>query len=427
MNLNEFQSKKLLQTLGFKIPDGVVCESAVAAEVQVEGVLSPPWVVKAQIPAGGRAKGRLLVAAQPQVDEPSGGIRFADSVPELTTLISAMLGAVLVTAQTGVRGARVSAVYVESRVDVLREHYLALTVDPDTGGLVFVVSRHGGTEFEDIARQSPETLHRFPVALEPPHANYAAIADALDLDQERRAMLLPALAAMVNTFIERDVLLLEINPLAEAADGSLVALDAAVVYDDNALFRQGHPEQMVAYDHLPDREYEAMVQGLNYVKLEGSIATLSAGAGLAMATMDAIHTSGGAPANFLDVPPSTSVEHIRNALDLLLRDSDARCLLVNVFGGGIMRCDAVADAVLLAAAGRTLPIPLVVRLAGTNAELGRQRLRASMPGIVVTADLADAVAFAVELASNAGASRTMESASWWERVRRLLPDSVGSG
>jgi len=168
-----------------------------------------------------------------------------------------------------------------------------------------------------------------------------------------------------------------------------------------------------------------MVQGLNYVKFTGNIATMSAGAGLAMAMLDAIHASGGEPANFLDVPPSISVEHIRNALDLLLRDNEARCVLVNVFGGGIMRCDAVADAILMAASEQTLPLPLIVRLAGTNAELGRQRLLACLPGVIVTADLAEAVGFAVELARTSATPKHADSGSWWHRVRRLLPDSVG--
>jgi len=420
VNLNEHQAKKLLQDIGVRIPAGAICENAVALEAQVETAVSPPWVVKAQIPAGGRAKGRFLHGGAQR-----GGIRFAATAEELQRQVDSMLGAVLVTEQTGGRGARVQSVYVESRVEVQHEHYLALTIDPESGGIVLVASRFGGTDIESTARKTPAKVHRFPLKLTPPYSDFAPVLDVLDLSEAQRQELLAVLPAMVAAFIEKDMLLLEINPYAIDGQGKLVALDASIVFDDNALFRQGHEEQMVAYDHLPDQEYAAMVQGLNYVKLPGNIATLSAGAGLAMATMDAIHAAGGVPANFLDVPPSTSVEHVRNALLLLLRDADARCLLVNVFGGGIMRCDAIADAILLTAATDKLPLPVVVRLAGTNDRLGRQRLRASLPDVYVTADLAGAVAKTVELAGRAALPSTdRPRQTWWRKVRRMLPDTV---
>lgn len=397
MILTENQAKKILAGIGFKVPSGVVCESVDAAEMLAASLQCTRWVVKAQISAGGRATGHI----KGDIQQP-GGIRFANSLADVTEHADALLGSVLVTDQTGSAGAQINSVYIESYCDASCEMYLSLSVDPSAGQLVFLVSEKGGSNIEKVAASESDAIKRFAVDIGQEQLDGAAICAALGLDKHFLPVLQPCLISMKQQFLERDMLLIEINPLALDAKQTLIALDATIVFDDNALFRQGHEEQMDAYRHLPDQEFRAAVLGLNYVQLEGNIATLSAGAGLAMATVDAIVENGGAAANFLDVPPSSEVSSLTDALELLLSDSNINCLLINVFGGGIMRCDAVVDALLLVNQATEINIPVVVRLAGTNASLGLQRLRASLPQVHIADDLASAAKSCVALAADTG-------------------------
>jgi len=422
MNLSEHQAKHLLSNAGLNVPSGVCCDVAELAESLTSGIAGP-WVIKAQIPAGGRANGHFRDDAQAR-----GGVRFADSMQQVVSAVRQMLGGVLITEQTGRSGALVRSVYIEQKCPIRQECYLALTIDRTTGELIFLGSRAGGTQIEKRLCESPEELTRVAVkvdeAVKATSAPFDTLFDALELPESVKPEFQRIVSVMHALFVDKDMLLLEINPLALTDNEQLMVLDALVVYDDNALFRQGHEEQLVAYDDLPEAEYNALVHGLNYIRLEGDIATLSSGAGLAMATMDAIREIEGAPANFLDVPPSTAVEHIRNALSLLFTNPSTRCVLINVFGGGIMRCDAVADALLTYHQQEPIAVPVVVRLAGTNAELARQRLATSMPQVQIASDLGEAAALAVAL-GNAAEDLTDSTAPNGEgRLWRKVLDKI---
>lgn len=399
MNLTEHQAKRVLERLGIAIPDGIDCPHPTLVRDMLPAAGEGPWIVKAQIRAGGRALGRFAGTSD---DE--GGVRRADTAEAVDRAARAMWGKQLVTAQTGPAGERVESVYVEACIAAEREAYLALAIDRVGGALEFLVSTHGGVDIERHA--SDRSMHHFPIGVDIERETLesvgAEIADLLAVQAPRRDDMIALVVAMHEGFVDRDMLLLEINPLAEIADGSWVALDAAVAYDDNALFRQGHEEQMEAYEGLSGAEMTALGEGLNYVPLEGDIAIMSAGAGLAMATVDAVVDAGGRPANFLDVPPSIATAPLRTAIELLYAQPGVRCVLVNVFGGGIMRCDGVADALLMADAVRPENLPVVVRLAGTSAELGRQRLVSAATSIYRVDDFADAAERAVALAGTAG-------------------------
>jgi len=423
MNLKEHQAKHFLRELGFQTPAGVHCDSAETAEALADSLNTERWVVKAQILSGGRARG-FFAGEKNDNAEPHGGVRFANSPQQILDICRHMLGNTLKTAHTGSLGEEVQSIYLEARCDVADELYLALTIDSEQGQLAFIVSSNGGSDIETVAAQDPLSVHQIPVPLSSEFSATAQVCTLLGLAPEQHAEMSNCLKNMIDQFIEKDLRLIEINPLAKLESGELVALDAVVVFDDNALFRQGHPEQMEAYSHLPLQEYLAFSQGMNFVKLDGNIATLSSGAGLAMATIDAICENGGLPANFLDVPPSTAVAKLRDALDLTLQDSDVACLLVNVFGGGIMRCDVVADALLLQHRDKPITTPLVVRFAGTNADLAKQRLRASMPEAQLVGDLAEAAQLCCAIANADDALVDGSNTALWQRFKRLVPDNV---
>jgi len=425
MNLKEHQAKHFLRGLGFQTPVGVHCDSAETAEALADTLQTDHWVVKAQILSGGRARGCFVDEnEQPQgVLQQRGGIRFANSTQQIFELCQNMLGNTLITDHTGAQGEVVQSVYLEARCDVQAEYYLALTTDAEFGQLTFVVSREGGTDIEASAADNPSSVHKIPVPLDADFTAAEKICSLLEVPADQLSSMQACLSEMVAQFVEKDLRLIEINPLARVGSGQLIALDAVVVFDDNALFRQGHPEQMDAYSHLPEQEFLALAQGMNFVRLGGNIATLSSGAGLAMATIDSICENGGSPANFLDVPPSTAIARLQDAISLTLQDSRAVCLLVNIFGGGIMRCDAIADALLLVHRETPISIPLVVRLAGTNAELAKQRLSVSMPQARLVENLAEAAQLCCALASVKGEATTATSAIW-QKIKRLVPDGV---
>jgi succinyl-CoA synthetase beta subunit len=386
MNIHEYQAKELLKRHGVAVPDGHVAwtpDEAVAAANKLPG---PVYVVKAQIHAGGRGAGRFA-------DDPNGkgGVRLARSMDEVRAAAEAMIGHTLVTKQTGPAGRPVHRVYVEAGCDIARELYLSLLVDRSSGRVTLIASTEGGMEIEEVAAHSPEKIMR--VAIDPAsgisgfHAR--RLAHGLGLTGTQTAAFGRFLPALYRSFTELDCAIIEINPLVVTAGDEVLALDAKISFDDNALFR--HPELEKLHDESEEdpRELEAAKYNLNYVALDGNIGCLVNGAGLAMATMDIIKLFGMAPANFLDVGGGATKERVTAAFKIILSDPNVEGILVNIFGG-IMRCDVIAEGVIAAAREVKLSVPLVVRLEGTNVALGKEILAKSNLPIIAADNLADA-------------------------------------
>jgi succinyl-CoA synthetase beta subunit len=387
MNIHEHQAKELYRQYGIPTGKGgaaFTVEEAVAAAKQLPG---PVWVVKAQIHAGGRGKGTFK---EKEAGE-KGGVRLAKSIDEVKQFAGEMLGRTLVTIQTGDAGRVVRRLYVEDGTAIDKELYLSMLVDRATSRVAFIVSTEGGMDIEKVAHDTPEkivTLSIDPASgFQPFHGR--KIAFALGLKGDAAKQMQAAAANLYRMFIEKDMSLLEINPLVVTKDGNLIALDGKMDFDSNALFR--HPE-IVAYRDLTEEEpseIEASKHDLAFIKLDGNIGCLVNGAGLAMATMDIIKLYGAEPANFLDVGGGASKEKVREAFKLILADPAVKGILVNIFGG-IMRCDIIAEGVIAAAREMAITVPLVVRLEGTNVELGKKMLAESGLKIVPADDLADA-------------------------------------
>jgi succinyl-CoA synthetase beta subunit len=383
MNIHEYQAKDVLRGFGVAVPEGGVAYTPDEAVKVAEKLGGPVWVVKAQIHAGGRGKG--------------GGVKLAKSIDEVRQLASDMIGMNLVTHQTGPEGKEVGRVYVEDGCDIARELYLGLLIDRATSRVTIMASTEGGMEIEEVAAQSPEKILK--VSIDPAcgihafHARKIAFGLGLDGDQVKSAV--KFLMVLYNAFEQLDASIIEINPLVVTAGGEVVALDAKMNFDDNALFR--HKEIAALRDESEEdpTELEAAKFDLNYVKLDGNIGCMVNGAGLAMATMDIIKLYGGEPANFLDVGGGASRERVTAAFKLILSDPNVEGLLVNIFGG-IMRCDVIAEGVVAAAREVSLTVPLVVRLAGTNVELGKNILEQSGLPIIAADDLGDAADKAVK-------------------------------
>jgi succinyl-CoA synthetase beta subunit len=387
MNIHEHQAKELYRQYGIPTGKGAAAftvEEAVEAAKQLPG---PVWVVKAQIHAGGRGKGTFK---EKEAGE-KGGVRLAKSVEEVKQFAGEMLGRTLVTVQTGDAGRVVRRLYVEDGTAIDKELYLSMLVDRATSRVAFIVSTEGGMDIEKVAHDTPEkivTLSIDPASgFQPFHGR--KIAFALGLKGDAAKQMQAAAANLYRMFIEKDMSLLEINPLVVTKEGNLIALDGKMDFDSNALFR--HPE-IVAYRDITEEEpteIEASKHDLAFIKLDGNIGCLVNGAGLAMATMDIIKLYGAEPANFLDVGGGASKEKVREAFKLILSDPSVKGILVNIFGG-IMRCDIIADGVIAAAREMAITVPLVVRLEGTNVELGKKMLAESGLKIVPADDLADA-------------------------------------
>jgi succinyl-CoA synthetase beta subunit len=386
MNIHEYQAKDLLKRYGVAVPDGYVAwtpDEAVAVANKLPG---PIYVVKSQIHAGGRGAGRFA-------DDPNGkgGVRLARSTEEVRAAAEAMLGHTLVTKQTGPAGRAVHRVYVEAGSDIDRELYLSLLVDRVSGRVTIVASTEGGVDIEHVAEHQPDKIQR--VAIDPAagisgfHAR--RLAYALGLAGNQIAAFSGFLPGLYRTFTDLDCSIVEINPLVVTKSGDVVALDAKIAFDDNALFR--HPELEKLHDESEEdpKELEAAKYNLNYVALDGNIGCLVNGAGLAMATMDIIKLFGMAPANFLDVGGGATKERVTAAFKIILSDPNVEGVLVNIFGG-IMRCDVIAEGVVAAAHEVSLSVPLVVRLEGTNVELGKDILARSNLPIIAADNLADA-------------------------------------
>ncbi len=388
MNVHEYQAKALLAKFGVAVPKGGVAYTPDEA-AKVAGELGGPvWVVKAQIHAGGRGK--------------AGGIRLAKSVGQVSQFAGELLHKTLVTHQTGAAGKEVNRVYIEEGCDIARELYLGLLVDRASSRITLMASTEGGVEIEQVAATAPEKILMVDIdpaiGMQAYHARKIAFGLGLEGDQVRSAT--DFLLGMYRAFTELDASIVEINPLVVTGAGEVVALDAKLSFDDNALYR--HNEILDLRDETEEdpAEVEAAKHDLNYIKLDGNIGCMVNGAGLAMATMDIIKLHGGEPANFLDVGGGASRERVTRAFKLILADPNVEALLVNIFGG-IMRCDVIAEGIVAAAREVSLHIPLVVRLAGTNMEIGKEILADSGLPILSADDLADAAEKAVVAAREA--------------------------
>jgi succinyl-CoA synthetase beta subunit len=386
MNIHEYQAKELLKRYGVAVLDGHVAWTPDEAAEAARKLPGSVFVVKAQLHAGGRGAGHFT-------DDPNGqgGVRIARSIDDVRAAAEAMLGHTLVTRQTGANGRPVHRVYVETGCDIARELYLSLLVDRITGRVTMIASTEGGMEIEEVAARHPDKILR--VAIDPAsglsgfHAR--KLAFGLRLDGAAATAFSKLLAGLYNAFTSLDCTQVEINPLVVTGDAKVVALDAKVAFDDNALFR--HPEIEKLRDEAEEdpKELEAAKYNLNYVALDGNIGCMVNGAGLAMATMDIIKLYGAAPANFLDVGGGATKERVTAAFKIILSDPNVEGILVNIFGG-IMRCDVIADGVVSAAHEVQLSVPLVVRLEGTNVDLGKAILAKSNLPIIAADNLADA-------------------------------------
>ena len=386
MNIHEYQAKSLLKKFGVAVPDGGVAYTPDEALDVAKSLPGPVWVVKSQIHAGGRGAGRFKGG-----DSDEGGVRLAKSHDEVKDHAAAMLNQVLVTKQTGDGGKEVKRVYIEDGCDIARELYLSILLDRVTSRITVMASTEGGMDIEEVAEKTPEKIIK--VAIDPVFGMegfYARqIAFGLGLEGKQVGFTVKLLMAMYKAFTDLDASLVEVNPLVVTGDGGVIALDAKMNFDDNALYR--HPEiaEMRDEDEEDPTELEASKHELNYIKLGGSIGCMVNGAGLAMATMDIIKLFGAEPANFLDVGGGATKERVTTAFEIILSDPNVEGILVNIFGG-IMRCDVIAEGVVAAAREVSLQVPLVVRLEGTNVDLGKKILDDSGLAIIAADDLADA-------------------------------------
>jgi succinyl-CoA synthetase beta subunit len=387
MNIHEYQSKALLKQFGVSVPKGIAileADEARAAAQQLGGSL---WVVKAQIHAGGRGKGKFKEAAAGDL----GGVRLAKTVDEVAAYAAQMLGHTLVTVQTGPAGKMVNRLYIEEGSTIAKEFYLSTLVDRATARVAFVASTEGGMDIEAVAHATPEKIHSFSVdpatGIMPHHGRTVAKALELSGDQAKQAEKM--IGELYAAFLAKDMAMLEINPLIITRTGELRCLDAKVSFDDNALYR--HPDIAALRDESEEdgKEIEASKHDLNYVTLDGSIGCMVNGAGLAMATMDIIKLYGEAPANFLDVGGGATKEKVTAAFKIITADPKVRGILINIFGG-IMRCDVIAEGVIAAVREVGLKVPLVVRLEGTNVERGKNIIAQSGLDVTSADDLDDA-------------------------------------
>ncbi|MBY9062982.1 ADP-forming succinate--CoA ligase subunit beta [Sphingomonas yunnanensis] len=387
MNIHEYQAKELLAKFGVPVPAGFAAmsvEEAVAASKKLPG---PLYVVKAQIHAGGRGKGKFKELSP----EAKGGVRLARTEDEVRHAATEMLGNTLVTIQTGDAGKQVNRLYVTDGVDIAKEFYLALLVNRATGRISFVASTEGGMDIETVAHDTPERIHSIDVdpvtGFQPHHGR--AVAGALQLSGDLAKQAANVAAKLYDAFLGTDAEQIEINPLAVTDDGKLMVLDAKVGFDGNAMFRHKDLAELRDETEEDAAELEASKYDLAYIKLDGDIGCMVNGAGLAMATMDIIKLNGMFPANFLDVGGGASKEKVTAAFKIILADPAVKGILVNIFGG-IMKCDIIAEGIVAAAKEVNLSVPLVVRLEGTNVDKGKEILSTSGLAIVPANDLGDA-------------------------------------
>ncbi len=387
MNIHEYQAKAILKTFGVPVSRGVAVLNASEAEAAAKELGGPLWVVKSQIHAGGRGKGKFKEAAAGE----KGGVRLAKSVEEVKTFVEQMLGNTLVTIQTGPAGKQVNRLYIEDGSDIEKEFYLSALVDRATSRVSFVVSTEGGMDIEEVAHSTPEKIISFSVdpatGIMPHHGRTVAKALGLTGDLAKQAGVL--VGQLYKAFVDTDMEMLEINPLIITTDQKLKCLDAKVSFDSNSLYR--HPDIFALRDESEEdaKEIEASKHDLAYIALDGTIGCMVNGAGLAMATMDIIKLYGEFPANFLDVGGGATKEKVTAAFKIITADPNVKGILVNIFGG-IMKCDVIAEGVLAAVKDVGLQVPLVVRLEGTNVELGKKIISGSGLNVISADDLDDA-------------------------------------
>jgi succinyl-CoA synthetase beta subunit len=392
MNIHEYQAKQLFERFNVATPRGGPAQTPEEAEKVAIGLNTPNLVVKAQIHAGGRGKGTFTNGFK-------GGVRLCATPAEARELASKMLGQTLVTHQTGPAGKVVRKVLVVESVGIARELYFAILMDRATGAPVVVASTEGGVEIETVAKEHPEKIIREPVhplmGLQP--FQTLKLGRQLDFQGDQLKAASKLFANLYKLFVSLDCSLVEINPLVVSKEGQVFALDAKFNFDDNALYRHKEILEMRDLDEEDPREVEASKFGLNYIGLEGNIACLVNGAGLAMATMDIIKHAGGEPANFLDVGGGASEQQVTEAFKILVADRNVKAILVNIFGG-IMRCDVIGQGIINAVKAVSLPVPLVVRLEGTNVAMGKKLLEESKLPIQAASDLAEAARMVVAAA-----------------------------
>jgi succinyl-CoA synthetase beta subunit len=387
MNIHEHQAKAVLKTFGAPVAEGVAIFSADEAAAAADQLPGPLWVVKSQIHAGGRGKGKFKELPA----DAKGGVRLAFSKEDVIKNAKEMLGNTLVTHQTGPDGKQVNRLYIEDGADIATELYCSLLVNRETGQVAFVVSTEGGMDIEEVAHATPDKIQTIDIDPEAgvTDAAAAAVCDALKLDGTAREDMMGLAKILYTAFTEKDMSMLEINPLIVMDNGHVRVLDAKVSFDGNALFR--HPDIMELRDTTEEdaKEIEASKYDLAYVALDGNIGCMVNGAGLAMATMDIIKLYGAEPANFLDVGGGASKEKVTAAFKIITADPNVKGILVNIFGG-IMRCDVIAEGVVAAVKEVGLQVPLVVRLEGTNVEKGKSIINESGLNVIAADDLDDA-------------------------------------
>tara|TARA_Y100000768_G_scaffold368381_1_gene332295 strand:- start:775 stop:1938 length:1164 start_codon:yes stop_codon:yes gene_type:complete len=382
MNIHEFQAKKILADYGVNIPRGKEAYSVAEAVSVAKDIGGEKWVVKAQIHAGGRGK--------------AGGVKIADSIKEVEEISNSLLGMQLVTHQTGPEGKKVNKIFIEEGVNIVSEFYLGVVLDRSNEKYVMMASTEGGTEIEVVAEKNPEKI--FKVEIDPLLGiqSYQArqLVFKLGLEKSLSNKAVKFILALSKAVEQTDASLVEINPLVVTKD-DVLALDAKMNFDDNALYRQKDIEMLRDEDEEDPRELEATQYDLNYISLDGNIGCMVNGAGLAMATMDIIKLEGGSPANFLDVGGGASKERVEQAFRIIFSDKKVKAVLINIFGG-IMRCDVIAEGVVAAAKNIDIKVPLIVRLAGTNEEKGKEILNNSGLDIISANNLGDAAKKAVQ-------------------------------
>ena len=387
MNIHEYQAKAVLKEFGVPVSRGVPVFKVEEAEAAARELGGPLWVVKSQIHAGGRGKGKFKEAAAGE----KGGVRLAKSVDEVKQFVKEMLGNTLVTIQTGPAGKQVNRLYIEDGSDIEKEFYLSALVDRETSRVSFVVSTEGGMDIEEVAHSTPEKIITFSVdpatGVMPHHGR--TVAKALNLTGDLAKQAGALVAKLYKAFVDKDMAMLEINPLIVSKQGELKALDAKVSFDSNSLYR--HADIVALRDETEEdaKEIEASKYDLSYITLDGTIGCMVNGAGLAMATMDIIKLYGMEPANFLDVGGGATKEKVTAAFKIITADPNVKGILVNIFGG-IMRCDVIAEGVIAAVKDVGLKVPLVVRLEGTNVDLGKKIIRESGLNVIPADDLDDA-------------------------------------
>ena len=386
MNIHEHQAKALLKSYGAPVAEGVAVFSVEEASKAADQLPGPLWVVKSQIHAGGRGKGKFKELPA----DAKGGVRLAFSKEDVAKNAKEMLGNTLVTHQTGPEGKQVNRLYIEDGADISTELYLSLLVNRETGQVAFVVSTEGGMDIEQVAEETPEKI--LTVNIDPTTGvtadDASRIAKALELEGQARDDMLSLAPILYKAFTEKDMSLLEINPLIVMENGRLRVLDAKVSFDGNALFRHDDIRELRDLTEEDDKEIEASKYDLAYIALDGDIGCMVNGAGLAMATMDIIKLYGAEPANFLDVGGGASKEKVTAAFKIITADPNVKGILVNIFGG-IMRCDVIAEGVVAAVKDVGLKVPLVVRLEGTNVEKGKEIIENSGLNVIAADDLKD--------------------------------------